>query len=144
MKKILPILTVVCAVIFMFNGKKYDELVSSRLSSDVAICLQGESCGQAVLAATSSSAAGGARSAEQIYTSGCAACHDAGVAGAPMLANQSQWEQRLAKGTDILINNAWSGIGGMPAKGLCGDCTCLLYTSPSPRDVRSSRMPSSA
>ncbi|MAL31593.1 MAG: cytochrome c5 family protein, partial [Gammaproteobacteria bacterium] len=39
MKKILPILTVVCAVIFMFNGKKYDELVSSRLSSDVAICL---------------------------------------------------------------------------------------------------------
>jgi len=58
MKKILPILTVVCAVIFMFNGKKYDELVSSRLSSDVAICLQGESCGQAVLAAASSSAAG--------------------------------------------------------------------------------------
>ena len=58
MKKILPILTVVCAVVFMFNGKKYDELVSSRLSSDVAICLQGESCGQAVLAATSSSAAG--------------------------------------------------------------------------------------
>ena len=123
MKKILPILTVVCAVIFMFNGKKYDELVSSRLSSDVAICLQGESCGQAVLAATSLSAAGGSRSAEQIYTSGCAACHDAGVAGAPMLANQSQWEQRLAKGTDMLINNAWSGIGGMPAKGLCGDCT---------------------
>ena len=123
MKKILPILTVVCAVIFMFNGKKYDELVSSRLSSDVAICLQGESCGQAVLAATSSSAAGGSRSAEQIYTSGCAACHDAGVAGAPMLANQSQWEQRLAKGTDMLINNAWSGIDGMPAKGLCGDCT---------------------
>ena len=100
-----------------------DELVSSRLSSDVAICLQGESCGQAVLAATSSSAAGGSRSSEQIYTSGCAACHDAGVAGAPMLANQSQWEQRLAKGTDMLINNAWSGIGGMPAKGLCGDCT---------------------
>ena len=26
----------------------------------------------------------------------------------------------------------------------CGSLTCLLYTSPSPRDVRSSRMPSSA
>ena len=24
------------------------------------------------------------------------------------------------------------------------DCTCLLYTSPSPRDVEESRMPSSA
>ena len=66
---------------------------------------------------------GGSRSAEQIYTSGCAACHDAGVAGAPMLAVRSQWEQRLVKGTDMLINNAWSGIGGMPAKGLCSDCT---------------------
>ena len=27
---------------------------------------------------------------------------------------------------------------------LCGACTCLLYTSPSPRDKRQSRMPSSA
>ena len=26
----------------------------------------------------------------------------------------------------------------------CGDTTCLLYTSPSPRDKRQSRMPSSA
>ena len=29
-------------------------------------------------------------------------------------------------------------------QGLCGACTCLLYTSPSPRDQRGSRMPSSA
>ena len=28
--------------------------------------------------------------------------------------------------------------------GNCGDSTCLLYTSPSPRDQRGSRMPSSA
>ena len=27
---------------------------------------------------------------------------------------------------------------------LCGDNVCLLYTSPSPRDVEESRMPSSA
>ena len=26
----------------------------------------------------------------------------------------------------------------------CGECICLLYTSPSPRDKRQSRMPSSA
>ena len=31
-------------------------------------------------------------------------------------------------------------IVGIQAK----DCTCLLYTSPSPRDVEESRMPSSA
>ena len=61
--------------------------------------------------------------ARAIYEKGCAACHSAGVAGAPMLANKIQWKKRLTKGTDALINNAWSGIGGMPAKGLCGDCT---------------------
>ena len=60
---------------------------------------------------------------KNIYEKGCAACHSAGVAGAPMLANKIQWEKRLAKGTEMLVNNAWSGIGGMPAKGLCGDCT---------------------
>ena len=27
---------------------------------------------------------------------------------------------------------------------LCNSCSCLLYTSPSPRDLSTSRMPSSA
>ena len=48
MKKILTIITVVFAVIFTFNGKKYDDLVSSRLSSDVAICLEGQNCGKLI------------------------------------------------------------------------------------------------
>jgi len=101
--------------------KKYDELVSSRLNSSVAICLEGQSCGQAT--AMNVAATGGARSAESIYTSGCAACHDAGIAGAPMMGNKSQWEARQAKGYEMLVNNAYNGINGMPAKGLCADCT---------------------
>ena len=113
---ILPL----CAL-FLFNGKKYDELVSSRLNSSVAICLEGQSCGQAT--AMNVAVTGGARSAESIYTSGCAACHDAGVAGAPMMGNKSQWEARQAKGYEMLVNNAYNGINGMPAKGLCADCT---------------------
>ena len=54
---------------------------------------------------------------------GCAACHDAGVAGAPMMGNKGQWEARQAKGYEMLVNNAYNGINGMPAKGLCADCT---------------------
>ena len=57
MKKILPILTVVCAVIIMFNGKKYDDLVSLRLSTDVAICLEGQDCGKLVQSSTNQSLA---------------------------------------------------------------------------------------
>ena len=56
---------------------------------------------------------------------------------------------------DVLVNNAVSGAEARPLlewtasdlrvsfeSGLVG--TCLLYTSPSPRDKRQSRMPSSA
>jgi cytochrome c5 len=66
---------------------------------------------------------GGARSAESIYTTGCAACHDGGIAGAPMMGNKSQWEARQAKGYETLVNNSYNGINAMPAKGLCADCT---------------------
>ena len=42
----------------------------------------------------------------------------------------------LMGGLDLLINNA-----GVMRRGII---TCLLYTSPSPRDLSTSRMPSSA
>ncbi|MBT3851391.1 MAG: cytochrome c5 family protein [Gammaproteobacteria bacterium] len=121
MKKFIPLFVVTLAVVLFFNGKKYDELVTSRLSTSIAVCLEGESCGQATAMKVAS--AGEARSADSIYTTGCAACHDSGVAGAPMMGNQGQWEARQAKGYEMLVDNAWNGINGMPAKGLCADCT---------------------
>jgi len=121
MKKFIPIFVITLAVVLFFNGKKYDELVSSRLSTSIAVCLEGQSCGQATV--MNVALVGAARSAESIYTTGCAACHDGGVAGAPMMGNKSQWEARQAKGYETLVNNSYNGINGMPAKGLCADCT---------------------
>ncbi len=121
MKKFIPVVVVTLAVVLFFNGKKYDDLVNSRLSLSIAVCLEGQSCGQAT--AMNVAVVGGARSAESIYTTGCAACHDAGVAGAPMMGNKSQWEARQAKGYETLVNNSYNGINAMPAKGLCADCT---------------------
>ena len=121
MKKFIPVVVVTLAVILFFNGKKYDDLVNSRLSLSIAVCLEGQTCGQATT--MNVVAAGEARSAESIYTTGCAACHDAGIAGAPMMGNKSQWEARQAKGYETLVNNSYNGINGMPAKGLCADCT---------------------
>ena len=71
--------------------------------------------------ASESVAAG--RTGEAVYNLGCAACHTAGLAGAPMLANQVQWEGRLEKGLETLTNNAYNGYNAMPAKGLCMDCS---------------------
>ena len=63
------------------------------------------------------------KTAQEIYETGCDACHDAGVAGSLMVGNKGQWEQRKVKGYEMLVNNAYNGINGMPAKGLCPDCT---------------------
>ena len=121
MKRFFSIFVVILAVVLFFNGKKYDDLVNSRLSSSIAVCLEGQSCGQAT--AMNVAVVGGGRSAESIYTTGCAACHDGGIAGAPMMGNKSQWEARQAKGYETLVNNSYNGINAMPAKGLCADCT---------------------
>ena len=63
------------------------------------------------------------RSGKEVYDIGCAACHTAGLAGSPLLGDQSQWEARLVKGADTLTNNAYNGYNAMPAKGLCIDCS---------------------
>ena len=49
-------------------------------------------------------------------------------------ARGSTWTRRRALVSTVALATAAGGLGG----------TCLLYTSPSPRDQRGSRMPSSA
>lgn len=51
----------------------------------------------------------------------CAACHTAGVAGAPVFADKAAWTDRVAKGIEKLYENAIKGYQGsagyMPPKG---------------------------
>jgi cytochrome c5 len=54
---------------------------------------------------------------EAIYTSTCAACHGAGVAGAPKLGEASAWSARIAQGYDTIVKHAIEGLRAMPAKG---------------------------
>tara|TARA_B100000886_G_C20050042_1_gene337317 strand:+ start:46 stop:456 length:411 start_codon:yes stop_codon:yes gene_type:complete len=65
------------------------------------------------------------RSGEAVYNQGCAACHTAGLAGAPMFANLDQWTDRTSKGLEVLTANAYNGYNAMPAKGMCIDCSQL-------------------
>jgi cytochrome c5 len=57
------------------------------------------------------------QSGEAIYTSTCAACHGAGVAGAPKFGDAGAWSARIAQGYDTLVKHAIEGIRAMPAKG---------------------------
>jgi len=60
-------------------------------------------------------------SGEQAYNSACAACHAAGVAGAPKLGDAGAWAPRIEQGMDTLASHAINGFQGsagyMPAKG---------------------------
>lgn len=54
---------------------------------------------------------------EEVYTTQCAACHTAGLAGAPKFADVAAWEPRLAQGYDGLLGSALKGKGAMAAQG---------------------------
>lgn len=56
-----------------------------------------------------------------VYSSSCAACHSAGVAGAPKTGDKTAWGPRIGAGKDTLYDHAVKGFNGkagaMPAKG---------------------------
>ncbi len=54
---------------------------------------------------------------KKLYKTVCFTCHDAGVAGAPIVGNKEQWAARIAQGQDALYHTALNGKGAMPAKG---------------------------
>ena len=54
---------------------------------------------------------------EKLYKQACAACHIAGVAGAPKFADKAAWAPRIATGMDALVTSVIKGKGIMPAKG---------------------------
>ncbi|WP_418317461.1 c-type cytochrome [Piscinibacter sakaiensis] len=57
------------------------------------------------------------KTGEQVYAAQCAACHTAGVAGAPKLGDQSAWAARIATGYEALLTAALKGKGAMAAQG---------------------------
>ena len=64
------------------------------------------------------------KSGAQVYGAQCAACHGAGLAGAPKLGDVAAWAPRLGQGYDMLLTSALKGKGAMGAQG-GGDYTDL-------------------
>ena len=58
------------------------------------------------------------------YQTTCYACHGAGQAHAPIVGETIEWEIRLEKGMETLVQNTIEGLNGvMPARGLCTVCS---------------------
>ncbi len=61
------------------------------------------------------------------YNKTCVVCHSAGAAGAPKTGDVAAWQPRLAKGMDTLVSSVEKGMGAMPPKGMCFDCSADDY-----------------
>ena len=72
---------------------------------------------QVTLAGGAGGGAKAAKSSEDIYKATCAACHDAGVAGAPKLGDKAAWAPRIGVGLEKLAASGIKGKGAMPPKG---------------------------
>ncbi len=57
------------------------------------------------------------QSGDAVYTAQCAACHAAGVVGAPKFGDAAAWAARIGQGYDTLLTSALQGKGAMAAQG---------------------------
>jgi cytochrome c5 len=96
-----------------------EDQIDSRLTPPGQVCVEGGECAVATVAA----AGGSDRGAEEVYNAACMACHMTGAAGAPILGDVAAWSTRITKGAETLYENAINGIGVMPAKGGCMNCS---------------------
>ena len=124
MKNLVKVLAAFVSVIAISvvaheHGAK-KETLEERIKPAGTLCMAGDDCAAAPVADTGSS---GPRSGQSIYDTKCSSCHATGAAGAPKLGDATAWAPRIEKGMDVLYDSAINGFNGMPAKGLCFDCS---------------------
>lgn len=122
-KKILVAPATVLALWAVTAQATTDEAIAERLKPVGQVCVMGEECkGVGAVAAT---AGGAARTADDIITKHCSACHTPGILGAPKIGDTAAWKERADHqgGLDGILAKAISGINAMPPKGTCADCS---------------------
>lgn len=87
--------------------------IAERLKPSGELCLEGMDCG----GAAPEEASGPAKSGDEVYAAVCAACHDSGAAGAPIIGDAAGWGDRLNKSLENLAASTINGMGAMPPRG---------------------------
>lgn len=101
-------------------------LIATAAIITLSLTLGLSACGGDKPAATAQSATSTALPSDpalaELYQQTCMACHSRAASGAPVTGNAADWEPRLAKGKDTLLDNTINGFRGMPPLGACYDC----------------------
>lgn len=107
---VVPVFIIIGLVYFVTSGNKP---AAGAVDTELATAQRIQKVGTVEIRdANRPLAAGG-----DVYKAQCAACHDAGLAGAPKFGDAGAWAARIATGYDALLNSALKGKGAMGAQG---------------------------
>jgi len=109
---VVPIALIILLVMYV-GGTKRDGAGSDALTAEA---IAQRIAPVANLELVDASAPKELASGEAVYTAQCAACHAAGVAGAPLFADNSAWAPRISAGYDALLASVVNGKGAMAAQ----------------------------
>ena len=121
MKYSKTILLIFVGAVLSIGASEAKKAIEKRIAPVGSVCIQGQDCGTATAEVVAVSSGG--RNGGDVYTNACATCHNIGLAGAPKFADASSWGVRPDKGIEALTASVKNGLNGMPAMGMCMDCS---------------------
>ena len=107
---VIPVFGIIALVYFVTSGPKPN---SGADNSEKAVAQRIQKIGAVEIRDANRPL----KSGEEVYNAQCAACHNAGAAGAPKLGDAGGWAPRLKTGFEALWESALKGKGAMGAQG---------------------------
>jgi cytochrome c5 len=107
---VAPVLLIIGLVFFVAKG---DLPSTSTMDPELAIAMRIQPVGSVALRDGNRALQPG----DAVYRAQCAACHDAGLVGAPMFGSVGDWTARISQGLELLVQHTLEGKGNMGAQG---------------------------
>lgn len=107
---VVPVFIIIGLVYFVTSANKPG---AGAVDTDLAVAQRIEKVGSVEIRDANRPLEAGAT----VYKAQCAACHEAGLAGAPKFGDAGAWAARIATGYEALLNSALKGKGAMGAQG---------------------------
>lgn len=110
---VVPVVTIVLLATFVTSASKpaagSDGMSARAIEERIAPVAR--------VAVKDASAVAVLKTGEEAFKGQCAACHAAGLAGAPKFGDAAAWAPRIKNGYDALLTSALKGKGAMTAQG---------------------------
>ena len=106
---VVPIIAIIGLVYYVASGNKP---AAGSVNMEKSIAQRLQKVGSVEIRDANRELKGG----EDVFKGQCAACHAAGLAGAPKLGDAAAWGPRIKTGYEALLNSALKGKGAMGAQ----------------------------